>query len=47
MLKELLDVRERVKVAAEFSKSTGMLWSVNAAGVRELVRVLTSGAQGG
>jgi fatty-acyl-CoA synthase len=45
MLKELLDVRDRVKVAAQFSKATGMLWSVNPAGMRELARVFTSGAQ--
>lgn len=45
MWKDFLDVRDRVRVAAQFSKSTGMLWSLNRGGVRELAKVMTSGAQ--
>ena len=42
MLKELTD---RLRVGAEFAKSTGMMWSLNGAGARELVKVMTSKAQ--
>lgn len=45
MWKDFLDVRDRVRVAAQFSKSTGMLWSMKTAGLRELAKVMTSGAQ--
>ena len=44
MWKDFLDVRDRVRVAAQFSKSTGMLWSMKTAGLRELAKVMISGA---
>lgn len=39
------DVAERLRVVAQFSKATGMLWSINAAGLRELAKAMTSGSQ--
>ncbi|MBX3232705.1 MAG: AMP-binding protein [Labilithrix sp.] len=42
---QLRDVPTRLRVAAEFSRSTGMLWSMTQPGLAELVKVMASGSQ--